>query len=122
MRLADFFVLAAGILANAIAQLLLKAATRSTGPIGLDGTTAHALTSLLGIPAFWLALGSYAFSVLVWTIGLSRVPVTQAYPLLSLGYVVNAVAAWSLLGEALTPARLLGTAIVIIGVIVITRS
>lgn len=123
MRLIDFTVLAIGILANAAAQLLLKAATRATGPIGLEPAVVRgAVTMLLAVPAFWIAIGCYAFSVIVWVIGLSRVPVTQAYPLLSLGYVVNAIAAWALLGETLTPARLLGTAIIIAGVIVVSRS
>jgi multidrug transporter EmrE-like cation transporter len=33
-------------------------------------------------------------SVVVWILALSRVEVSVAYPMLSLGYVVNALAAW----------------------------
>jgi hypothetical protein len=43
-------------------------------------------------------------SLIVWILGLSRVPVSIAYPLLSLGYVINAIGAYYLLGEALTTA------------------
>ena len=38
-------------------------------------------------------LACYVVSVVVWIMGLSRVPVSIAYPMLSIGYVVNAVAA-----------------------------
>ena len=40
-------------------------------------------------------------SVVVWLLGLSRTPVSVAYPMLSLGYLLNAVAAWHLFGESL---------------------
>jgi drug/metabolite transporter (DMT)-like permease len=61
-------------------------------------------------------------SVVVWILGLSRVDVTIAYPMLSLGYVVNAFLAWYLFGEVLTLQRLIGIAIILIGVLVLARS
>ena len=38
----------------------------------------------------------YAVSLVVWIMALSRVPVSIAYPMLSIGYVVSAVAAYFL--------------------------
>jgi multidrug transporter EmrE-like cation transporter len=67
-------------------------------------------------------LACYVISVVVWVIALSRVPVSIAYPMLSIGYVVNAVAAWYLLGEVLTPMRLTGIGIIIVGVFLVARS
>ena len=61
-------------------------------------------------------------SVVVWIMALSRVEVSIAYPLLSVGYVVNAIAAYYLFGEAVTPMRLTGIAIIIVGVWVVARS
>ena len=58
----------------------------------------------------------------MWILGLSRVDVSIAYPLLSLGYVLNAAAAWWLFGEAMTPTRLLGMGVIIVGVYILTRS
>jgi len=60
--------------------------------------------------------------VIVWILALSRVDVSIAYPMLSIGYVVNALAAWSLLGEALTTQRVVGIGIIIVGVVVLSRS
>jgi len=59
---------------------------------------------------------------MVWIIGLSRVDVTIAYPLLSLGYIVNAIGAWYFLGEAMSAQRMLAVGIIIVGVALLTRS
>jgi multidrug transporter EmrE-like cation transporter len=61
-------------------------------------------------------------SVAVWVVGLSRVDVSIAYPMLSLGYVVNAFAAWYLFGEVLSVQKLIGIGIILIGVLVLARS
>ena len=53
---------------------------------------------------------------------MSRVDVSIAYPMLSLGYVVNAFAAWYLFGEVLSVQRLVGIGIILIGVFVLARS
>ena len=61
-------------------------------------------------------------SVVVWILALSRVEVSIAYPMLSIGYVVNAGLAWFLFGEAVGPQRLAGIAVIIIGVVIVARS
>jgi multidrug transporter EmrE-like cation transporter len=42
--------------------------------------------------------------------------------MLSVGYVVNAVAAWYLFGEAVSATRLMGIGIIIVGVYIVARS
>jgi multidrug transporter EmrE-like cation transporter len=61
-------------------------------------------------------------SVAVWIAALSRTEVSLAYPFLSLGYVVNAAAAWYLFGENLSPQRLLAVAVIILGVLLLART
>jgi drug/metabolite transporter (DMT)-like permease len=58
----------------------------------------------------------------VWIMALSRVEVSVAYPMLSLGYIVNAFFAWWLFGEALTVSRLVGMGIIIVGVYLVAKS
>jgi multidrug transporter EmrE-like cation transporter len=123
MKVADFSLLFFGVLLNAMAQLGLKAATQESGAIRLEWPGMWQSTSqVLAAPAFWAAMTAYGLSVIVWLIGLSRVPVSQAYPLLSLGYVINAVLAWWLFGETVNTLRILGIGVVIIGVVLIARS
>ncbi|HZO22403.1 MAG TPA: EamA family transporter [Steroidobacteraceae bacterium] len=124
MRLSDFAVLSTGVLLNALAQLGLKAATRVTGPLLVadGGGTWSRAWQLVGVPALWFALAAYGLSVIVWLIGLSRVPVSQAYPLLSLGYVINIGLAWWLLGEIPNAQRVVGIGVIVAGVVLVARS
>ena len=122
MNVTSFSLIIVGVLLNAIAQLALKAGVRDLGPIGLsmDQVVPTSLR-LMGEPYLWTGLTLYAVSVVVWILALSRVDVSIAYPMLSLGYVLNAFAAYWLFGEVLTPMRLGGIAIIIVGVYVLTR-
>ena len=61
-------------------------------------------------------------SVVVWLLVLSRVQVSYAYPMLSIGYIVNAVAAYYLFGEDLSFIRIAGIVVIIMGVYLISRS
>jgi drug/metabolite transporter (DMT)-like permease len=123
VKLSDFSILFTGVLLNAVAQLGLKAATRVTGPLvaGDAGVLRRGL-ELLSVPPLWFALAAYGLSVIVWLVGLSRVPVTQAYPLLSLGYVINLGLAWWLLGEVPNVQRVAGIGVIVLGVVLVARS
>ncbi|HTL22111.1 MAG TPA: EamA family transporter [Steroidobacteraceae bacterium] len=123
MRLSDFSILFCGVLLNAFAQLGLKAATRVSGPLvaGDAGMWQRAL-NLLVVPSLWYAIFAYGLSLIVWLVGLSRVPVSQAYPLLSLGYVINIGLAWWLLGEVPNVQRVAGIGVIVVGVVLVTRS
>jgi len=123
MKLADFSVLFCGVLLNAFAQLWLKAATRVSGPlVASDAGVASRALQLLAVPSLWYALSAYGLSVIVWIVGLSRVPVSQAYPLLSLGYVLNIGLAWWLFGEVPNAQRIIGVGVIIAGVVLVARS
>ena len=123
MKVSDFLILSTGVLLNALAQLGLKAATRVSGPLvaGEAGVWQRGL-DLLVVPSLWYALCAYGLSVIVWLVGLSRVPVSQAYPLLSLGYVINVGLAWWLLGEIPNVQRVAGIAVIVLGVVLVARS
>ncbi len=123
MTLTAFILIMIGVLLNAVAQLALKASVKDTGAIELSAGNAIPVASqLMAEPWLWVGLGCYGISVIVWILALSRVDVTIAYPMLSVGYVVNAFAAYALLGETLTPGRLVGIGIIILGVTVLARS
>lgn len=123
MTLAAFAFLMAGVLLNAGAQLLLKAGTNALGVLTLDAETwSDTLLRMIVQPHFIGGAACYVLSLFVWILGLSRVPVSVAYPLLSVGYVVNAVAAHYLLGESVTFTRWLGIGFIIIGVWLVARS
>ncbi len=123
MNTASASLILAGVLLNAIAQLALKAGVRDHGPIALrfEGSWSVA-AKLLIEPYLWAGLICYVVSVIIWIMALSRVDVSVAYPMLSLGYVVNAIAAWWLFGEVLGAGRIVGIGVIILGVFILARS
>jgi multidrug transporter EmrE-like cation transporter len=116
-------LLMTGVLLNAAAQLLLKAGTNVLGVITLTRADwTDTLARMATQPHFLLGAGCYALSLVVWIVGLSRVPVSVAYPLLSVGYIVNAIAAHYLFDEAVTLQRWLGIGFIVVGVWLVARS
>ena len=123
MTFAAFAFLITGVLLNAAAQLLLKAGTNSLGVITLTSTNWSAVFGRMATePHFIAGVAFYVVSLFVWVLGLSRVPVSIAYPMLSLGYVVNAIAAHYLFGESVSLSRWLGIGFIILGVWLVARS
>jgi multidrug transporter EmrE-like cation transporter len=123
MRAGDFGWLISGVVLNSFAQLGLKMATQATGSI--EGTPRGmwlAGQQLTTSVAFWLALAAYGLSVAVWLVGLSRLPVSQAYPILSIGYIIAALLAWAMLGESIDITRWAGIGLIIGGVFLVSRS
>ena len=119
----SFICIVIGVSLNACAQLLLKAGVNAVGHF--DFTPANILPVGLKIATQWPIIGGlacYVLSVVVWIVGLSRVDVSIAYPMLSLGYVVNALAAWWLFGEIIGPLRVAGILLILAGVFLIARS
>jgi drug/metabolite transporter (DMT)-like permease len=123
MSFVSFSLIFIGVMLNAAAQILMKAGTNAVGhfefsmenilPIGWKlATEWHIITALF----------CYALSVVIWILALSRVPVSIAFPMLSMAYVVNAVAAWYLLGEPFSSTKLIGMGVIIFGVIIISRA
>jgi multidrug transporter EmrE-like cation transporter len=123
MNLISFGLIFTGVMLNAAAQILMKMGTNAIGhfefsienvvPIGWKlATEWHIVTALF----------CYGISVVVWMLALSRVPVSIAFPMLSMAYVVTALAAWSLLGETFNPTKMLGIGVIIIGVIILSRA
>ncbi len=118
-----FSLVMAGVLLNAAAQLLLKAGTNRVGEFAFALDNVVPIGMRLAANPFILGgLACYVVSVVVWIMALSRVPVSVAYPMLSVGYIVNAVAAWLLFGESLTAQKLVGIAFIVVGVFLVARS
>ncbi len=118
-----FALVISGVLLNAVAQLCLKAGTNAVGhfEFHLDNIVPVGL-KILFQPYILGGLTCYAVSLVVWILALSRVPVSIAYPMLSIGYVVNAAVAHYWLGEVLETQRMIGIGVIIVGVALVAKS
>ncbi len=112
-----------GVLLNAMAQLALKQGMRQIGHFDFTPSMLIPIGWKIGTNGYVIfGLTCYVVSVVVWLLALSRVEVSFAYPMLSVGYIVTAVAAFYFFGEALTPIRVAGIAVIIFGVFLISRT
>jgi multidrug transporter EmrE-like cation transporter len=123
VTLTSFSLVLLGVLLNAGAQLLLKAGTNAVGAFEFSAANVLPVGFRLATePHIVGGLACYVVSVVVWIMALSRVEVSIAYPMLSIGYVVNAVAAWYLFGESVGALRMTGIGFIIVGVALVARS
>ncbi len=123
MNITTFAFILTGVLLNALAQLLLKAGTNAIGVIHLTAENWFSMGIKVATQLPILGgLSCYVISVLVWIVALSRVDVSIAYPMISIGYIVNAIGAWYFLGEVISTQRILAIGVIVVGVIVLMRS
>lgn len=115
-------VIMASVLVISAAQLLLK---YGVGNATKGLTDDSAISMLSAIFTSWQVLLGVALllvSSTLWLIGLSKAELSFAYPLLGAGYAVIAVLSWLLLGEIIPLTRIMGIAVIIFGVAMMSRS
>ena len=123
MSALSFLLVLAGVLLNAAAQLLLKAGTNAVGHFEFSAANVVPIGLRLAFePHILGGVACYVVSLVVWIMALSRVEVSIAYPMLSIGYVINAAAAWYLFGESVSALRLAGIGFIVVGVFLVARS
>jgi multidrug transporter EmrE-like cation transporter len=112
----------AGVVLNALAQSLLKAGANRLGP---DPWASHGWAVALRVLEQWpflLGFFCYGASLIIWIVALTRVPVTVAYPMLSIGYILNALIAQQWLGEQINGSGWAGIGLICMGVVLIARN
>lgn len=123
MTLVSWTLIFTGVFLNAVAQLLLKAGTNAVGQFHFTAENVIPVGWQMATQPYILGgMVCYAVSLVVWIMALSRVEVSIAYPMLSVGYVLNAIAAWYFFGEAVSITRLVGIGVIILGVYIVARS
>ncbi len=111
-----------GIILNATAQLLLKGGMNHIGHFAFKASNVVPIALKVAVNPFIIAgLSCYVLSVVAWLMVLSRVEVGIAYPMVSLGYIVTAIASSYLFHENLSISQIVGIGIIIFGVILISR-
>jgi drug/metabolite transporter (DMT)-like permease len=122
MNVAIIYILVA-VLGSAFGQVLLKKGMNTLGPLTLSSSQAvGTIWKIATNPYVIFGLGIYFLGTLFWLTALSRVELSFAYPFASLSYVLMLVASWAIFHENITPLRLLGSAVIIVGVLLIARS
>jgi multidrug transporter EmrE-like cation transporter len=100
------------IILGAFAQLSMK-----YGTLKSDG-----IVSMYTNPYVLLGLAFYGLSAITWIYSISKVQLSIAYPMVSLGYIIVFTLSYFLFGESVNFLRLVGLIVIVIGVIIISRS
>lgn len=108
---------------NIISQVLLKTGMNGIGHFNVDtqGLFAFGLKAATD-PKIIIGLLLYGLSFAVWLIVLSKLEVSLAYPLLSIGYIIMPFVGYLFLNESLSILRIVGICIIILGVYIVSKS
>lgn len=106
-----YVALAAGVLLGVGGQILLK-----------SGASGETLLAQFLAPQSIIGLALYFAAALCYMYALRKIPVSVAFPSVSLSYVLVALLGFWLYGEPITLSKLAGIALVCCGVFLITRA
>ncbi len=102
-------------------ELFLKKGMNEIGTFDFASvsTIAPTLVKILSNPNIWIGFIGFGGGSIFWLSVISRVPLSLAYPMLALSYVIIAIESWIFLGEGFHPLRIVGALVVGVGVALI---
>jgi multidrug transporter EmrE-like cation transporter len=110
------------VLTGSFAQTMMKLGVRRLGAFGETPFFVY-LFKLLTAPLVMLAIASYGFGVIFYMFMLSRLNLSYLYPVMTaLGLILTTVISATLLGEHVSPLRLGGIVLMVLGVFAVSRS
>ena len=113
------------VLISTFAQLVLKSGANRIH-VAFSAMTGQesllAQTMALSNPHILIGLSMYAIGAAGWILVLTRVDVSSAYPLISLGFVFTLIFGHLLYGESITASKIAGTLIIMLGCFLIART
>ncbi len=118
---ASFWLVLVAVSFSATGEILLKSGVNRLGPLHLAGL-GEWLLQALRTPYLYGGFACVATGAAFWIAAISRADLSWAYPMLALGYVIVLVLSAAFLGERITLPRLIGTALIAIGVVLVARS
>ncbi|BAH06396.1 SMR family transporter [Clostridium kluyveri] len=107
---------------GAMGQVLVKYGAVN---LELNFTIKYLLPSIFNIlknMPVMLGIISYGLSFLIWIKVLSKVELSYAYPMVSLGYVITMMFSYFVFKENISLIRILGVVFIILGVVLVSRS
>lgn len=111
------------ILLSTTGELLFKIGMNRVGSFEFAPAAIRAvLPRILFNPFIWVGFVGFGLGAVFWLAVLSRVPLSLAYPILALSYFVVVIEAWLFLHERVTWKRLLGVAVLVVGVVIVGLS
>ena len=122
MPLRVYLLIITAVVLSAIGQMALKIAVeRAHLKEAIAAGVASAAGAAIGSPVLWLAVFIYLSSIVLWLWALSEADLSTAYPFVSLGFVLTMLFAAVFLKEIVTPLKLTGTMLIVIGCVLVAK-
>ncbi len=117
----NFLMILFSVATGSAGQLVMKHGMNSIGKIHASQVTEKLGSAFLN-PYVIGGFGLYGLSAIMWMVILSRVNLSFAYPMVSLGYVIVVISSRYLFHEPVSLLRIVGTLVICFGVFLISRS
>ena len=105
-----------------LAQTLWKTGLERIGVIDVSAPWWPQVTRLLRAWRILAGISIFGVTTLLWFDLLSRMPLSQLYPLMSGVYVIAFFVGWAFLGEKPDLLRFVGIAVICVGIVLVARS
>jgi multidrug transporter EmrE-like cation transporter len=123
MQLKVYSLIISAVAMSAVGQIALKIAVeRAQLKEAIAAGVISAVEAVIGTPVLWVGISVYLGSVVLWLWALSEADLSIAYPFVSLGFVLTMLFAAVILKEAVTPLKLTGTMLIVLGCVLVARS
>jgi multidrug transporter EmrE-like cation transporter len=117
----NFLLLFISISLAIAGQLLMKQGMMMFGKFPVT-TLISNLLPIIFQPYVFFGIACFGISSIFWLVVLSRIDLSLAYPLVSIGYVVVALISYFLFKENVSLIRWIGIIVICIGVLLVSRS
>jgi drug/metabolite transporter (DMT)-like permease len=121
-KLAEHSYILMTVLFTVYSQLVMRWQVTAAGPLPIDtsGKVGYILNLMLNP---WVVSGIFAtfLAGVSWMMAMTKFEISYAYPFVSLNYILVLAAGFLLFNEAISATKLAGSALVILGIIVIAK-
>jgi len=115
-------VLIVAIISQAIGNVYLTKAMKAVRAAGAGDDLMASALHAVGNPTLWLGTALLIVFFALYSAALSWADLSFVLPATAFGYVLNVAAGHYFLNESVTPARWAGSAIITLGVFLVSRS
>jgi multidrug transporter EmrE-like cation transporter len=116
-----FLMVITAICFSVSGELMLKSGMNSVGVLAFHNFWAT-MAKIFSHPRILAGFGLFGIGAVIWLAAISRVPLSWAYPMLSIGYVLILLFSAIILKEQVAPLRWVGALVICAGIILVFRS
>jgi len=120
-NMGNYIILGTSVLLAVTGQLMMKKGMTLFGTFPIRELFSHIIPMFLN-PFVFFGFACFGLSSIFWLVVLSRFEISFVYPMVSVAYVLVAIASLIFFKENVTFVRWLGIAVIIAGVFLISRS